>query len=518
MKKFLIILIIFTSISAAGAYCLLFTQPGNNLLKPYLQSKISEKIGMPVEIEDFTLRTSFIKLYLNSPSALNVKLVSKFTILGKDVDGKININILDFTKLKKFTNRILKGKCNVNANFKGNVEGKLHVDISTDIFKGDTRAKITDNGKKLDKLFYEAKKLKIDEILYFLNIKKYASGVIDSFGKFDMVAQKGNAKTLFAGNLSSPLMKKDFNIDLPGTKFKGEIIKKLSDNKLGILANIYTTLGNLFLDKTYLNLKNSSLVSHYLLKVDNLAIFNKMTNQNLQGKASVNGNLKFKEKNDIYTKGIAKINKNSFDYVLTYPELVVTCKRFDSIDILKTLSMPRIFKTYADIKLNYSVTNKTGKLKVTFAEGILQNIRLFNIIKKITGIDLSLEVYRNGYLTTDIDDKILNSVFELKSKNSVISSKKTILNIDKSTIDSEINIEVIGIPLKIFLTGNMKKPDVKTDFSEVLKAKFKKLPNVKELNKINDLKNIKKNLKKGLGKDLNKNIKDIKKGFKSFFK
>ena len=180
---------------------------------------------MPVEIEDFTLRTSFIKLYLNSPSALNVKLVSKFTILGKDVDGKININILDFTKLKKFTNRILKGKCNVNANFKGNVEGKLHVDISTDIFKGDTRAKITVNGKKLDKLFYEAKKLKIDEILYFLNIKKYASGVIDSFGKFDMVAQKGNAKTLFAGNLSSPLMKKDFNIDLPGTKFKGEIIK-----------------------------------------------------------------------------------------------------------------------------------------------------------------------------------------------------------------------------------------------------------------------------------------------------
>ncbi len=522
MKKFILIFIILVIVFVGAAYCLLFTQPGNDLLKPYIQSKISEKIGMPVEIDDFTLRTSFIKLYLSSPDCVNVKLDSDFSIIGKDVNGKVKVKILDFSKLKKFTQMDLNGKCNIDVDFKGNLDSVLKINIDTDIFNGKTVAKIVLDKNKLKTLFYDAKKLKIDRILSFLNIKKYAKGIVDSFGKFDFASQKGDAKTLFGGNLSTQLMKKDFNIDLPGTKFKGEIIKKLSDNKISVLANIYTTLGNLFLDKTFLNLKDNSLVSHYILKADNLAIFNKLTNQNLKGKAKVEGNLKFKNKNDIFTKGFAKINKNRFDYTVTYPEVVVTCNKFDSMDILKTLSMPQIFQTEAKIKLNYNIMKKKGNVKLTFKEGVLKNIGLFNIIKKITGIDLALEVYKNGYLNTDINDKLISNVFELKSKNSTISSKKTLLNTKTSTIDSVINIEVIGIPLKVFLTGDMKKPEVKTDFSEALKAKFKRLQNIKELKKFQDIKKLKK-LKnqiktRDIKKSVNKNLHNIKKSFKSFFK
>jgi hypothetical protein len=326
----------------------------------------------------------------------------------------------------------------------------------------------------------------------------------------------GNAKTLFTGDLSVSVMKNEFNIDLPDTHFKGAILNELKGDVIGTTANIYSTLANLFLDKTFFNIKSRSLSSHYLLKVNNLAFFNKMANQKLVGKASVDGNLKFNKQ--LYTKGIATVNKNLFNYELTYPELTVISKKFDSMDILKTLSMPQIFKTYANVDLKYNIQSKKGKLNLTFDKGVLMNTKLFKTIKAITGLDLTLEVYKNGFLKTDINDKILKNIFELKSKNTTISSKKTISDVAKSTIDSEIDFTILGMPLKIFLTGNMKKPDIKTDFSEILKSKMK-LNNLKD---IKNLKNIKnkvntKNLKKNLNNNIKENVNELKKGLKGLF-
>ncbi len=723
MKKFFIAIVLLLIIGVFAAYGLLFTQPGNNLLKGVVQSKLSEKLQMPINVNKFLLRTSKIILNFNSPNALSVNIDADFTLFGKDINGKVTTKILDFSKFEKFVQKKLSGKCNIITDINGNLnkelvinvtsnifegntkikinlinkklknlfyeaknlriasiikflnynnyatgiidsrgkfdflnmkgegktffignlvastikkdfqvglpytkfkgeilnnlkdnkiftvaniysslanlkldktifnlkdkslsshyvvelfnlalfnnitnwkfEGKgkiygnvnynlvnkevkldltfkenkydiitdingnlnkeVNINVASNIFDGDTKIKINLLNQKLKNLFYEAKNLNISSIIKFLNYNNYATGVIDSHGKFDFLNMKGEGKTLFHGNLVASTVKKDFQVDLPYTKFKGEILNNLKDNKIFTVANIYSSLANLKLDKTIFNFKDKSLISHYIVDLFNLALFNKMADQKFVGKGKVEGNLKYTK--SIFTEGLVYINKNKLNYRLTYPELVITSDKFDSMDILKTISYPQIFKTFANINLKYNLLNKKGKLNLTFKKGVLQNTKLFKTVKKITGVDLALEVYKDGFLTTDINDKLLKNVFELKSKKTKISSDKTIIDLNKSIIDSLIHFDILGLGIKIFITGNLNKPDIKTDLSDIFKNQL--VPqnvekNIKEIksNVKKQSKVIKKELKgiKKQSKDIKKQIKNIKKNLFNNFK
>ena len=523
MKKFFIAIVLLLIIGVFAAYGLLFTQPGNNLLKGVVQSKLSEKLQMPINVNKFLLRTSKIILNFNSPNALSVNIDADFTLFGKDINGKVTTKILDFSKFEKFVQKKLSGKCNIITDINGNLNKELVINVTSNIFEGNTKIKINLINKKLKNLFYEAKNLRIASIIKFLNYNNYATGIIDSRGKFDFLNMKGEGKTFFIGNLVASTIKKDFQVGLPYTKFKGEILNNLKDNKIFTVANIYSSLANLKLDKTIFNFKDKSLISHYIVDLFNLALFNKMADQKFVGKGKVEGNLKYTK--SIFTEGLVYINKNKLNYRLTYPELVITSDKFDSMDILKTISYPQIFKTFANINLKYNLLNKKGKLNLTFKKGVLQNTKLFKTVKKITGVDLALEVYKDGFLTTDINDKLLKNVFELKSKKTKISSDKTIIDLNKSIIDSLIHFDILGLGIKIFITGNLNKPDIKTDLSDIFKNQL--VPqnvekNIKEIksNVKKQSKVIKKELKgiKKQSKDIKKQIKNIKKNLFNNFK
>ncbi len=504
MKKFIIILIVAILIIFAAGYFLLFTQPGNNILKPIIQSKIAEKTGVNINITEFRLKPSNLLINLNGLDAFKTSAKIKFSIFSGDINGVINNKIIDFSKLQKFTKRKLNGKCNIDIILNGNYKNNLIVNVTSNIFGGISKIKIIKKGEKLDTLFYQLKNLKISEILKFLNINNYATGYIDSFGDFKFNNNKGNGKTLFTGHFISKNINKDFQINLPYTKFSGEILNSFKNGIIYTTANIYSNLAKIFINDTLFHMNDNTLTSHYKVEIPQLSAFNNLANQKFQGFAKIDGKLKFNKK--IFTNGTITINNNILNYTFNDPKLNIFSKNLDSIDLLKTLSYPTIFKTIAKLNLDYNVSTKKGVLNINFDKGVFGNTNLFRTIKKFTGVDITIEVYRNGFLKTLINNKILTSDFDLKSKKTEFSSKNLIVDLNKNIINGRVDANILGAIIHILISGSLNKPEIKTDIQDLFKNQL--INNLKKP----DLKNIKQQIKQQ-----KKEIKNIKKGLKGLF-
>ena len=502
MRKLIIIIVIIIILIISGSYFILFTQPGNNILRPIIQSKIASKTGVNIEITQFTLRTSYLTMKLNGLDAFKTNANIKFSLLGGDINGKISNKITDFSKLEKFTKRKLNGKCDIDITLSGNYKNNLTINIFSNIFHGISKIKIIKKENKIDTLFYQLKNLKISEILKFLNLHLYAVGFIDSYGDFQFSNNKGNGKTLFTGNLLSKNIYKDFQINIPHTKFNGEILNNFKNQIIYTTANIYSNLANIFLKKTLFYLKNNSLTSQYFIDIPQLNVFNDLAQQKLNGFAKINGQLKFDKR--IFTKGTIKINNNTLKYTFNEPNLNIFSKSFDSIDILKTLSYPPIFKTLANVNLDYNIISKKGVLNINFDKGLFGNTNLFRTIKKFTGVDITIEVYRNGFLKTLINDKLYKTDFDLKSKKTKFSSKNLLVDLNKKTINGKIDADILGAIIHIILSGNLNNPDIKTDIRDIFKNQLLNTNNLKQNTEF---------IQKQLDKK-KKEIKNIKKQFK----
>ncbi len=509
MKKFIIIFLILLVLIICGSYFLLFTQPGNGFLKPIIQNKIAKKTGVNIKITQFILRPSYLMVKLKGLNAFKTDATINFSIFNGNINGKIDTKIIDFSKLKKFTKRKLNGKCNINITLTGNYKNNLKIDIFSDIFHGISKIKIVKNGDKLDSLYYQFKSLKISEILKFLDLNTYATGFIDSFGDFKFNNNKGNGKTLFTGHILGKNIYKDFQINVPYTKFNGEILNTFKDNIIYTNANIYSNIAEIFISKALFYLKTKTLTSNYIINIPKLSVFNELAQQHFKGFAKISGKLKFDKK--LFTNGTIKINNNTLTYTFNQPDFNLSSNNFDSIDILKTLSYPPIFKTLAKLNLDYNVNTKKGILNINFDKGVFGNTNLFRTIKKFTGVDITIEVYRNGFLKTLINDKLLNTDFDLKSKKTEFSSKNFIVDLNKKIVNGKVDADILGALIHIIISGNLNKPEIKTDIKDIFKNQLLNINNVKE-----NEKNIKKNIEKEIKKKKNE-IKSIKKQLKGLF-
>ncbi|GEM_PF-4063986 len=510
MKKIFLILSAIIIFTLLGIYILLFTTFGNSIIKDKLEQKITTFTQLPVTITKFKLSPSNILLSVKSDNAFEGTLNSDFSILSKNISGKFDGKVLDFSKFEKFTKRKLIGKCNISSTFSGNIDQDIKVDIKSNIFDGDSRVKLTIKKGKPNELFYILKDLKIESILLFLTYKNYSNGFIDSKGNINFLEKKGSNETMFTGRIENELINKDFDLTLPPAKFNGKVIKTLKDNSVSIFGKVYSDLANITIDNSSFNLTTKDFKSDYTISIPNISLLKGITKHKLKGNSQIEGKLFFNK--ELLTTGLLRLNKNLINYEFKESKLYANSDKLDFMDLLKTLSYPQVFETYAKLDFIYDLPSKSGKIALKFDSGVLKNIDSLKDFKRYTGVDFDLEIYKNGFMNCDIKDKILNIVFDLKSQKTEISSKKTIIDSEKGEIDSLINLDILGMPIGMHLSDNVSKPTIKINTKELLKNQLISPPD--PIEKI-DEKKVKKDIKKGV-KKLKGNLKNIKnKLFKS---
>ena len=381
-------------------FFMLFTQSGNNTLKPYLEEYSSKKLQQEVHIEAFTLKTNFldIEAIVNKNSKIilngNFDILKQSFAIDYDVDAK-NIKT-------PYVN--VKEPLHVKGQAQGTLK-KFQIKGSGLAFRSQVRFATDIEDKNLKALQLKAKNVKIEDILAFVKKPIYSRGLIDVDANIKTATSnnytgQGNV-TIHYGTLNNFLLEKDFGIKVPTIlTYRGSIKAHADADKLYAVTQIISNVAQLNTKETQYNLKDKVFYSDYTLHIPKLALLEKR----LQGDITLDGNIK-KDKEDLSVDVNSKTLGGIFKAVLFNNTLQVDMKDMHLDKVAHLLKQPK----YSDGRLtatlemaNIKPLNEKGNLDLTITDGNLHVQELFQTKQR--------EDLKYSFHATDTIEKELHSI------------------------------------------------------------------------------------------------------------
>ncbi len=296
--KILTTIILILLLLCGGIYFMLFTQSGNDILKPVISKTVSSKTGQKIDIKDLTLKPDSINTLISINDYAVVKVNGALNLLKQSFDLVYNVNAKDI----KTPSAVIKGKIDLDGKIKGNIKN-IEIDGKGDAFNSPVNYSL----KVIDNIPQNIKALitkgKTEGVLALAGQKPYLKGVFDlvvDIPRFDPNDLKGDAKfVLYDNAVNTAEVKKDFKVDLPTpTSVKGEVISHLNKKEIDTFAKLFTTLANLTVKKavTDLSQKTPFIKSDYKVEAK-LANLKSLTKMPMRGEFVLDGNILIEGKN-----------------------------------------------------------------------------------------------------------------------------------------------------------------------------------------------------------------------------
>lgn len=496
---FLILLII------GGIYGVLFTKPGNNFVAGYIEDTANaQNSGANLKINDFTLTTSQINFDATINEKSFIKVNGDVSIISKTFDLKYEVDVQDLSTLKNLTNKQLNGSIKTNGTVIGDaalttVKGNIQVAKGT----GTYDVKLVDLNPS--NILFKANGLKVDELLHLVNQPRYAKGDLNidaNIKSADVKNLDGLVKTTISnGVVNNALANKDFNLKLKDLiSFKTNTTTDLKGIQAITKADVKTTLANIEVQKAVYDISALKLNSDYKVIVSDFSKLYDLSQTKMRGAATITGNIE-QSKDILKVTGASNILGGALNYELLNDTFKANTKDIEVKQATHMLYYPEVFDSKAALDLNYNLTSKKGKVTGNLINGHFLPNEFSTLLNTLAKFDLTKEIYESVDVKSDINDQIIKSVVNMKSKNTQIDVTDSILNLQKSTIDANIATKIKAYEIGIKVSGDMKKPKVKFDTGDLLKSKAKE--------EVGNL--IEKNIK-------DEGTKELLNNFKSFFK
>ena len=458
------------------------------------------KLNTPLMNKDFNLtipKTDFsmnlnAKLKgdnVNYVYALNSNL-AKIKSDGKIVpqplktDLKYSVDVKELAILQPITKADVRGAFRLNGTVKGTKESMV-VDGKSDFAGSDTTfsAKLKEFAPA--SLKASMKNLKLAKVLYMVKQPHYADGIFSldiDMSSLKTGSLKGNVvSSIKNGLVDSAYMTKayEFKTKMPRTTFTLATNTKLNGDIADTKVNLKSSLANFDIKQARVNLADGSIVSDYLTTIPNLDKLYFASERHLKGSLTANGELK--KAKDLDLTMHSKVAGGNVDVKLHNDDLHADIKSVQTLDVLKMLIYPEMFKSSLNGVLYYYLLQQKVKFKGDLLDGKFTKNQMLTLVKQFGGVDLYKEIFK-GDVSADINKEKILASLDLKSNSSSITTKNTKLNSKTKTINSKIDIVANKNPISVTLTGNATSPKVKVDAKGLLKEKAKE--KVKE--KINE--------------------------------
>lgn len=504
IQKLFFGLTLFILIIIGTIYGALFTKPGNNFVAGYIQNTANSKnSGANLLINDFTLTTSTINFDATINDKSFIKVNGDVNIIAKTFDLKFEVDVQDLSTLKNLTNQQLNGSIKTNGTVIGDaalttVMGNIKVAKGS----GEYDVKLVDFNPS--NILLDIKDLKLDELLYMVNQPKYAKGNLNidaNIKSADIKNLDGIVNTTITNGLvNNPLVNKSFELKLKDAlSFKTTSITTLKGQKAISKAFVNTTPANIEIKEAIYDLGDMKLNSDYKVIVEDFANLYDLSQTKMRGKAVINGDIE-QSATILKVTGNSNILGGSLNYELLNDNFKASTNGIELKEATYMMYYPKVFDSKANLNLDYNLAKKTGKLNGTFVNGYFLPNEFSTLLNQLAKFDLTKEVYESVDVKSDINDKIIKSVINMKSKNTKIDVTSSTLDLNKSNIDADITANILKYTIGIDVSGNMTKPNVKFDTGDLLKSKAKD-----EVNRFID-----KNIK-------NEDTKKIINNFKTLF-
>jgi len=452
MKYFLIFLAFLSSLMIFGFF-VLFTQSGNNALKPYLENYIAKQLQQDAQIEAFTLKTSFIdmEVIVNKNSKFIVN--GDFDILKKSFMLDYIVNAEDLKT--PYVN--IREALHVKGKIEGNID-KFSLKGSGSVFRSQVSFVTSIVDKNIRGVKLNAKNIKIEDILTFLKKPIYSRGMIDVVADVKSTETNnyaGNSDiTIHYGTLNNPLLEKDFGVKLPTmVTYRGTIKSKIYADKVYAITEIFSNVAKIETKKTEFNLTNKVFYSDYLVHIPNLSLLQK----DIQGEIELSGNV---QKDSDFS---LDVNSNTLDGTLKAivfnDTMKVNLQKMSLAKITTMLKQPN----YSDGKLtatldmqNIKSQEEEGRLTLHVEEGALHVNELTQTEKKETvkyKLSLASDIKKETVTTTaDLDADILD-----------LKLRKTNLNLNTNYLEGLYSLHVKDLNNLYMFTNRAMKGELQVD-------------------------------------------------------
>ena len=475
MKKLFLLFTLIVFVMLVLVYGILFTKYGNNIVASYIENKVNtgqEKVKL--KVDDLTLTLNYLNFdaWINDDSKINIS--GDLSLFKKSVDLKYDIRINDLSTLKNLTNQEFKGPLFTNGIFTGNDEESIIQGIS-DFARSQTKYYFNMENFEPKNINIQIKNAKIEDLLVSLNKPIYAKGDINiiadiknaDISKLDgmIISKITNAK------IDNEIVNKEFkqNLQIPIT-FDSDINAILSPNKAEIKSNLISSIAEIFMNRTIIDLSTNNIKTDYKIDIKNLSKIDSLFSKKLNGGLLTYGSLKaFDEtiqiegNSDIFG-GISKYNTEFKDLKLSRAKFSIENAKLEKI--LQVINEPiysngevNIFADFKNLnidKLDGTINSRI--INASIINEVANTVFKQNLKEKVTydlNIDTNLisnQAVSSANVESSIGDlTVKKAIYDFKEDSLKSDYLLSIVSLEK--LKDIINVSLVG---KIDINGEIK--------------------------------------------------------------
>ena len=318
MKKLFLFLTIIIILIIGSIYGTLFTKYGNGIIASYIESKVNDgQEDVKLKVNDFRLTFNTINFDAKINDDSQILISGDLAIFKQSVDLKYDIKINDLSTLKNLSKQDLKGPFSTNGTFVG--------DKNNAVIQGFTNIALSETNYHVNLVNFEPKNInvnlkdaKIQELLSLLNQPIYADGDLNitaDIKNIDVTNLEGIVTAnISKGKINNDIVNKEFKQTITSAiKIETNINVSLLGKKVEIKSELISSVADIFLDKTVIDLEKNKSFSDYRIDVKNLNKLEGVIGKKLNGDFYTSGNI-FVENSNVSIAG----NSNIFESTSTY--------------------------------------------------------------------------------------------------------------------------------------------------------------------------------------------------------
>lgn len=320
MKKLFLMLTLILIVILMSIYGVLFTKYGNELLSSYIEAKVSdEQKDVRLKVNNFTFTFNSINFDASINDNSNINISGDLSLFKKSIDLKYDIKINDLSVLKNLTNQDFKGRFFTNGIFKGDIKEAIIQGFSN-LANSQTKYYINLVDFEIKNINVEIQNAKIDELLAFVNQPMYTKGTLNinaNINKLDIDNFDGIFKlNIFKAQINNEVLNKEFNQKIQSLiNFESDMEVSFLGDKIELKSKIISSIADIFIEKTLIDLKKKSLLSDYKIEVKNLNKLEGILGKKLNGEFLTTGNISY-ENLVVLIDGISNIFESTTSYNL----------------------------------------------------------------------------------------------------------------------------------------------------------------------------------------------------------
>ncbi len=453
MKKLFLSLALIVFIMLVLVYGTLFTKYGNNIVASYIENKVNtgqEKVKL--KVDDFTLTLNYLNFdaWINDDSKINIS--GDLSLFRKSVDLKYDIKINDLSTLKNLTNQEFKGPFITNGIFTGN-EQEAIIQGNSDFARSQTKYYFNMENFEPKNINIQVKNAKIEDLLVLLNEPVFAKGDINiiadiknaDISKLDgmVISKITNAK------IDNEVVNKEFkqNLQIPIT-FESDINAILSPNKAEIKSSLISSIAEIFMNRTVIDLSTNNIKTDYKIDIKNLSKLESLISKRLNGGLITYGSLKaFDESiqiegdSDIFS-GISKYNAEFKDSKLSNIKFSIENARLEKI--LQVINEPIYSNGEVNIFADLKNTN-VDKLDGTVNSRIINASIINEVANTVFKQNLKEKVTYDLNIDTNLVANQAISSANIESSLGNLTIKKAVYDFKEDSLNSDYLLNIISL-------------------------------------------------------------------------